>query len=246
MSEKDNILINNTKAHIESLRNELSVVNHSLEDKIAELEDSIAELGHTNADVLEAQKKLNAVLSATEKEKTDSAKRVERIEQEEEKLSSEKSSFEEYKKSELLELESSRRTVQQEIDSASSELKKIRAELESVTTTLEKNKEIVHNQTADIERLQEDLHSTGVSLENLEESYRVKAKEIGNSLREKTLELQEVIDKIITYNTTFANKKSDLSGREDAITKRELNFEIMYNRLNKEFQKLHDGQELKL
>lgn len=246
MDEHERIIIENTKAHISALRGELSVVNDSLTATIRARDEELSRLASVRNDVSLALSELAKTREITAADILEASARVKSVEEREALLNAERSKFDEYRTKAQRELEAGTQVLdakiaekQSELDSLADDTAKARATLAYVLSYIERAETKKTTLQGELNKLATERE---LATKDLEEQKLKIAAELSSAQKE----LSEIASRIAQHNAAFANKKSDLSEREEAITKREANFEIMYRRLHKEFKTLHPDQELNI
>lgn len=246
MDEHERIIIENTKAHIRALRGELSVVNDSLTATIRARDEELSRLASVRNDVELALSELAKTREITAADILEASARVKSVEEREALLSAERTKFDEYRTKALRELEAGTQVLDTKIAEKQSELDYIADSVVSVRNTLHSTLASIQQAETKKATLQSELNRIATEKELASKDLEEQKLKITAELSSAQKELSEIASKIAQHNAAFANKKSDLSEREEAITKREANFEIMYRRLYKEFKTLHPDQELNI
>lgn len=246
MDEHERIIIENTKAHISALRGELSVVNDSLTATIRARDEELSRLASVRNDVSLALSELAKTREITAADILEASARVKSVEEREALLSAERATFDEYRTKAQRELEAGTQVLDAKIAEKQSELDSLSDSVVSVRDTLYSTLSSIQQAEEKKTVLQSELNKLATEMELATKDLEEQKLKIAAELSSAQKELSEIASKIAQHNAAFANKKSDLSEREEAITKREENFEIMYRRLYKEFKTLHPDQELNI
>lgn len=244
MEHHEKVKLDNFKAHYSVIVSELSIVNSQLGDALRKKEEAETRLAEILVQISDTLKAHEGIVSQDKDIKASQKSRTDALDERERKLSADRQVFESYKDSENRKIEDSRVSVETEISSGKEELKSLSYDISVSQSELSSVKASVDALSSEKAQLTKKVSTLRQSKQDSVKEKEDKERTLDSSITKKEKELKEMESKLTDDRKKIGGPLKLLADRELACAKREHDFAIMYQRLNKVFEKMYPGQKL--
>ena len=244
LKEHEKTKLNDFAAHRDSLKKELSIVNENLEEALSQKTDAEDSHAKILEQIVIASEELSRFQEKRNEEEASLDSRIENTAQEEARLATDKATFESYKEIQNNLIDSRKNALEASILSKQDEIVLLDIKISEASSKIPVLEDKISILTDKITVLTTEYNKLCESNALEEKRHDDRIVELRSDEATANKNLESVKKQLAEESEKIGSADENLLERGLAVSKRETNFEIMYQRLNKEFQKRYPGQKL--
>lgn len=230
MAEHEDIKVNNTKAHLASLKGELTVVAKNLSDTLEAKTEAENKLASLNTQILEVQDGLSKLYTLRDETNAALEAREKNVTQREDALNDERAGFEKYRTNELQSLSDKRDSLDEAIKGKEELLTTLTNKLEALLPVIKDKESILVALTSQVADAQAKLDEINKQVAAATEESTRREDESQKRIDAKKKELAEVEAQIVQKLKEVETPQKQLDARIKAQDARENDFAILLAR----------------